>query len=85
MTKRGKLANPWGLFKVGGRTHSSDSAWEKLAKALKTVVDPDRFAAFSGTRSLPFAAGAQQRIAVKVIDPRGNDVMRVVHLGEVVY
>ena len=25
------------------------SAWEKLASALKTVVDADRFAAFSGT------------------------------------
>ena len=25
------------------------SAWEKLARALKSVVDADRFAAFSGT------------------------------------
>ena len=26
------------------------SAWEKLARALKSVVDPERFAAFSGTQ-----------------------------------
>jgi adenine-specific DNA-methyltransferase len=56
------------------------SAWKKLAKALKSTVDPARFAAFSGTTSLPFEAGEHQRIAVKVIDPRGNEVMRVMRL-----
>ena len=56
------------------------SAWEKLAKALKSVVDESAFAALSGTESLPFAAGKQQRVAVKVIDPRGNEVMRVLRL-----
>jgi len=56
------------------------SAWNKLARALKSVVDPERFAAFSGTCSLPFKAGEHQRIAVKVIDPRGNEVMRVMNL-----
>ncbi|HXG64522.1 MAG TPA: hypothetical protein VNO70_05405, partial [Blastocatellia bacterium] len=53
------------------------SAWEKLARALKGVVDEDLFAAFSGTVSLPFPAGQYKRAAVKVIDPRGNEVMRV--------
>jgi adenine-specific DNA-methyltransferase len=53
------------------------SAWEKLAKALKTVVEPDAFAAFSGTTSLPFPTGEHGKVAVKVIDPRGNEVMRV--------
>ncbi|MEA3339314.1 MAG: site-specific DNA-methyltransferase [Chloroflexota bacterium] len=61
------------------------SAWKKLARALKSVVDPARFAAFSGTRSLPFEAGEHERIAVKVIDPRGNEVMRVLSLGELNY
>ena len=60
-------------------------AWVKLARALKSVVDPQRFAAFSGTQSLPFNAGERKRIAVKVIDPRGNEVMRVIELGEVAY
>lgn len=58
------------------------SAWDKLARALKSVVDPQRFAAFSGTRSLPFQAGEHKRIAVKVIDPRGNEVMRVMALEQ---
>jgi adenine-specific DNA-methyltransferase len=53
------------------------SAWEKLSKALDGVVDPERFEMFSGTISLPFPAGKHKAIAVKVIDPRGNEVMRV--------
>ena len=61
------------------------NAWKKLARALKSVVDPSRFAAFSGTLSLAFKAGEHKRIAVKVIDPRGNEVMRVMGLGEVIY
>jgi adenine-specific DNA-methyltransferase len=56
------------------------SAWEKLARALRSVADAERFAAFSGTRSLLFTAGKHGRIAVKVIDPRGNEVMRVMSL-----
>lgn len=53
------------------------SAWDKLSKALDGVVDPERFEAFSGTVSLPFPAGKHKCAAVKVIDPRGNEVMRV--------
>ncbi len=58
------------------------SAWKKLAKALKGVIDEDAFDAFSGTESLPFPLGKHRCIAVKVIDPRGNEVMRVHHLNE---
>lgn len=53
------------------------SAWEKLARALKGYLDEDRFEALSGTTSLPFVVGTHKRCAVKVIDPRGNEVMRV--------
>ena len=57
-------------------------AWDKIAKALKGVIDTERFEKFSGTESLPFPAGEHHRVAVKVIDPRGNEVMRVHDLGE---
>lgn len=57
------------------------SAWEKLAKALGGVVDPERFEALSGTTSLPFPAGKHKTVAVKVIDPRGNEVMSVHQLS----
>lgn len=52
-------------------------AWEKIAKALGSAADADAFEAFKGTSSIPFSAGTHKRIAVKVIDPRGNEVMVV--------
>jgi adenine-specific DNA-methyltransferase len=57
------------------------SAWDKLANALGGVVDPDRFEALSGTVSLPFPPGKHKSVAVKVIDPRGNEVMQVHRLA----
>ena len=56
------------------------TAWEKLARALKGLVDEERFAAMTGTTSLPFPVGKHRRAAVKVIDPRGNEVMTTVPL-----
>jgi len=55
-------------------------AWEKLTKALNGkdgLIDAERFAALSGTVSLPFPKGKNARVAAKVIDPRGNEVMSV--------
>lgn len=52
-------------------------AWTKIAKALGSSADPEAFAAFEGTVSLPFPTGKHHRIAVKVIDPRGNEVMAI--------
>ena len=58
------------------------SAWDKLGKALKGVLDEEAMASFSGTESQPFdpPTGAEPRVAVKVIDPRGTEVMRVLHV-----
>ena len=58
------------------------SAWNKIARALKGVIDEDRFEQFSGTESFPFPVGEHACVAVKVIDPRGNEVMRVHNLKE---
>jgi adenine-specific DNA-methyltransferase len=57
------------------------NAWDKIAKALGSSADPEAFAALKGTVSLPFLKGKFGRIAVKVIDPRGNEVMAVRKLG----
>ncbi|OPY08506.1 MAG: Modification methylase DpnIIB [Syntrophus sp. PtaB.Bin001] len=57
------------------------SAWGKIGRALKGVLDEGRFAALSGTVSLPFPKGRYSRAAVKVIDPRGNEVMAVHRLN----
>ena len=61
------------------------SAWNKIARALKGVIDEDQFEKFSGTESFPFPAGEHARVAIKVIDPRGNEVMSVHHLGDQQY
>ena len=58
------------------------SAWDKIARALKGVIDADNFEKFSGTESFPFPAGEHRQVAVKVIDPRGNEVMSVHNLGD---
>ena len=76
-----------GCFCITQAFFPDAKAWEKLSKALTGVVDADRFATFSGTKSLPFPVGKHKRAAVKVIDPRGNEVMRLLDLsgGEVRY
>lgn len=61
------------------------SKWDKLAKALgdKGVIEEDAFAALSGWRSLPFPRpsrlqqGQKWQVGVKVLDPRGNEGLRV--------
>ncbi len=52
-------------------------AWTKLAKALNGHIDPYAFEIMSGTISLPFAPGKHKTAAIKVIDPRGNEVMKI--------
>ena len=66
--------------------------WDKLARALgdKGVVDESRFDELTGFVSLPFSrptarppqlqTGQPWRVAVKVIDPRGNEGLRVITL-----
>ena len=52
-------------------------AWARIARALRGVIDEEHFEQFSGTKSFPFPVGVHARVAVKVIDPRGNEVMQV--------
>ncbi|WP_376789655.1 DNA methyltransferase, partial [Thermoflexus sp.] len=66
-------------FKISQAFFPGDpDAWEKLQRALKAQIDPEIFEKMRGTVSFPFKPGEHQRIAVKVIDFRGNEVVRVV-------
>jgi adenine-specific DNA-methyltransferase len=49
----------------------SSRDWTKLAKALNGEVDEELLEAFTGVESLPFKAGEEKKIAVKIIDNRG--------------
>ncbi|MDW8166865.1 MAG: site-specific DNA-methyltransferase [Acidobacteriota bacterium] len=58
------------------------NAWEKLQRALRAQIDLETFERMRGTVSFPFQLGEHRRIAVKVIDFRGNEVVRVVKVEE---
>jgi adenine-specific DNA-methyltransferase len=51
--------------------------WAKLAKNLKAEIDEGLIEAYRGTVSLPFEKGKHGRIAVKVIDDRGIESLRI--------
>jgi adenine-specific DNA-methyltransferase len=57
--------------------------WARLAKNLKAEIDEDLIEEFRGTTSLPFAAGKHNRAAVKIIDDRGIESLRIVSLEPV--
>jgi adenine-specific DNA-methyltransferase len=58
------------------------SAWDNLQRSLKAKFDDAVWAHLAGTVSEPFALGDRRRVAVKVIDERGNELMRVLDVAE---
>ena len=54
--------------------------WTPLAKNLKAEIDPDLITAYRGTVSLPFKAGKYGRAAVKIVDDRGIESLKIVEL-----
>jgi len=54
--------------------------WEKLKKDIRAELDEDALEAFHGTVSLPFAAGDNRKVAVKIVDDRGIESLRIVGL-----
>ena len=54
--------------------------WARLARNLKAEIDEERIEAYRGTVSLPFEAGEHQRIAVKIVDDRGIESLKVMEV-----
>jgi adenine-specific DNA-methyltransferase len=54
--------------------------WAKLAKNLKAEIDEELIKAYWGTVSLPFEVGKHKRAAVKIIDARGIESLKLVGL-----
>ncbi|MBW8041791.1 MAG: site-specific DNA-methyltransferase [Planctomycetes bacterium] len=54
--------------------------WARLAKNLKAEIDEELIEAYRGTISLPFVAGDNKRIAIKIIDDRGIESLRIMEL-----
>ena len=55
--------------------------WSKLAKNLKAEIDEELIEAYRGTTSLPFETGPNKRAAVKIIDDRGIESLKVIGLA----
>jgi adenine-specific DNA-methyltransferase len=58
------------------------SAWDNLQRSLGSELDESVWSHLAGTVSEPFALGERRRVAVKVIDERGNELMRVLDVTE---
>ena len=54
--------------------------WGKLAKNLKAEIDEELIEKFWGTVSLPFSPGKNERVAVKIIDDRGIESLKIVEV-----
>jgi adenine-specific DNA-methyltransferase len=62
------------FFPMAGK----DEGWAKLARNLKAEIHEERIEAYRGTVSLPFEPGEHKRIAVKIVDDRGIESLKVV-------
>ena len=54
--------------------------WAKLGKNLRTEIDENLIEAYRGTESLPFEPGPHKCAAVKIIDARGIESLKLINL-----
>lgn len=66
------------FFPMGGK----NGGWNKLAKTLRTEIDKELIEQYSGNESLEFTAEMNSMIAVKIIDDRGIESLKVIRIGE---
>ena len=66
------------FFPMGGKK----GGWNKLAKTLKVELNQDLIGQYAGNTSLWFHAEPNTKIAVKIIDDRGIESLRVLTVEE---
>ena len=54
--------------------------WARLAKNLKAEIDEDLIESYRGSESLPFEPGEHKRIAVKIVDDRGIESLKIMEV-----
>jgi adenine-specific DNA-methyltransferase len=54
--------------------------WSRLAKNLKAIIDEELIEAYRGNTSLPFEIGENKRIAVKIVDDRGIESLKILEV-----
>jgi len=55
--------------------------WSRLKKNLKADIDEELIEAYRGTVSLPFEPGDNKRVAVKIVDDRGIESLKILEVG----
>ncbi|MBU3741823.1 MAG: site-specific DNA-methyltransferase, partial [Candidatus Kapabacteria bacterium] len=55
--------------------------WNRLKKTIRAELDESRIDAFHGSVSLPFELGDYNRVAVKIVDDRGIESLKIVEVG----
>ena len=66
------------FFPMGGQK----DGWNKLAKTLKAEIDQDLVEQYVGNESLWFEAAPGTNIAVKIIDDRGIESLKIIKIGD---
>ena len=66
------------FFPMGGKK----DGWNKLGKTLKTEINMDLIDKYAGNESLWFTAQPDTAIAVKIIDDRGIESLKVIRIGD---
>ncbi len=66
------------FFPMAGK----DGGWKKLKKAIRAELNEELLDRFHGTVSLPFEAGENRKVAVKIVDDRGIESLKVIALGD---
>lgn len=66
------------FFPMGGKK----DGWNKLAKTLKTEINMDLIDKYAGNESLWFTAQPNTAIAVKIVDDRGIESLKVIRIGD---
>jgi len=59
---------------------SDKDGWVRLAKSLKAEIDEALIEGYRGTLSLPFEPGEHKRVAVKLIDDRGIESLKLLEV-----
>jgi len=64
------------FFPMAGK----DEGWKKLKKTIRAELDESMLDQFHGTLSLPFEAGKHAKAAVKIVDDRGIESLKILPL-----
>ena len=55
--------------------------WTRLARNLRAEIDEELIECYKGSVSLPFELGENRRVAVKIVDDRGIESLKVIECG----